>query len=156
MQRASRAIAAPSPPSVVQRQTHSPLQSELIAQSREESFLDRDVEIGFPVANRPEIGPTVESYFRAKQPAASSVNSLGGPRRLSKKRLRAVTGAYRRTKPRHATKRTATKAAVHCRTCMAPSPRAAVEFCSDGCRVLASKYFPPRWRRWEAERDLSS
>ena len=66
MQRASRAIAAPSPPSVMQRQTHSPLQSELIAQSREESFLDRDVEIGFPVANRPEIGPTVESYFRAK------------------------------------------------------------------------------------------
>jgi hypothetical protein len=46
--------------------TKAPTQREMITQSRAESYLDRSAPLAFPPAVRPEIGPSVGEYFRAK------------------------------------------------------------------------------------------
>jgi hypothetical protein len=64
MPRATSAIMAPRPDRDVINQ-NAKLLAE-IEQCRHESVLDKTVELGFPIANKPEIGPTCEAYFRAK------------------------------------------------------------------------------------------
>ena len=52
---------------VEQLPVNSSMQDKIIAQSRAESVLDREIPLGFPVAaNRIELGMTTAEYFRRK------------------------------------------------------------------------------------------